>query len=850
MMTNLFDNEPVDTDSTSSIREDYAKLLRQFSELSDDNYEQYLRFNIQQTQLLKAKIAEVDDELNEVTSKINNQLQRHTDTTIDNIRKCQSSLADVQEKLDSLQIIGQLADFQEELGETAAKWALTTISNDREKLCSDVGYELFDSTNQSFPVRRALICQKAKEIIQNLIDGGAKIRLDLTSLSGEKLTIDRHSLNSLKSEFSLHEDRLKYQMDQIWAETFKSESSIRENVEFFDTQQRIFEQNRITLRLNKSGKVIFAEMGASMLVLGIGNEKFRHLEAKTKQLVGFFLKNIVQFSPKTRIDLKIEDIDAKNIRIWSIFSLADKKSYDGEILLSELEKLFEKLGSTFDIDFSTKIVETFSDEFISLSTKFGQNSTKNNHSFTTTSLENNDCSLLSALPPYKLNFKSLFGHYLFNDLLKLVVQNILKPELLASAGFKTEIQKNGQFSEKFTNLLTAARHFKGVMIKNLNIENDQPDELDKFSTEIEKLYMEAKCQNVLSSARQLIMDPNLHDSVDVVVGNDDPKENVKVESKKEKPSTSDWDWDTEDDWDTNTEQKITGDKFQQCKISIAIEKLCRLIRDTLDGADSAKTATETDQLFNLARHCFDLFIAIYIDSHREHMNHMPLHYALAHNNCQYMAHTAAVFASKSSVNDFSPLSDYIPVLKKMAANFWAQFMNERKPHFLECLKMTHFSNLSDNKILAHCRKTLKQCLLQIQSLNKSWNDVWPTIVSLKASSHFARLILNALIDKITVMEDITASDTYLIKEIFEEFLYELEAIFTIDKFCQIGRFCQPEYSKFKELIFVLSSNLQQIEDRWFNGPLAKLMSADEVKRLIRALFQNTDKRAHMLQKIR
>ena len=51
---------------------------------------------------------------------------------------------------------------------------------------------------------------------------------------------------------------------------------------------------------------------------------------------------------------------------------------------------------------------------------------------------------------------------------------------------------------------------------------------------------------------------------------------------------------------------------------------------------------------------------------------------------------------------------------------------------------------------------------------------------------------------------------------------------------------------------MLNASLQEIADRWSEGkgPLAHELGENEVKQLIRALFQNTDRRAAVLAKIR
>ena len=60
-----------------------------------------------------------------------------------------------------------------------------------------------------------------------------------------------------------------------------------------------------------------------------------------------------------------------------------------------------------------------------------------------------------------------------------------------------------------------------------------------------------------------------------------------------------------------------------------------------------------------------------------------------------------------------------------------------------------------------------------------------------------------------------------------------------------------KWNKLQEFMFVLNASLRDIGERWAGGqgPLAAECNAMEVKQLIRALFQNTDRRAAVLAKI-
>lgn len=61
-----------------------------------------------------------------------------------------------------------------------------------------------------------------------------------------------------------------------------------------------------------------------------------------------------------------------------------------------------------------------------------------------------------------------------------------------------------------------------------------------------------------------------------------------------------------------------------------------------------------------------------------------------------------------------------------------------------------------------------------------------------------------------------------------------------------------KWNKLNELMLVLNASLHDIVDRWANGkgPLAAEVGVNDLKQLIRALFQNTDRRAAVLNKIK
>jgi len=109
---------------------------------------------------------------------------------------------------------------------------------------------------------------------------------------------------------------------------------------------------------------------------------------------------------------------------------------------------------------------------------------------------------------------------------------------------------------------------------------------------------------------------------------------------------------------------------------------------------------------------------------------------------------------------------------------------------------------------------------------------------------------------ITTLEDISADDASLLHTLLSSVVERAPDCFQPPVGDPEGK---PElfkhvakWLKFKELLLILNAGLHDIADRWADGkgPLAQEFTGSEVKQLVRALFQNTERRAAVLAKIR
>ena len=111
---------------------------------------------------------------------------------------------------------------------------------------------------------------------------------------------------------------------------------------------------------------------------------------------------------------------------------------------------------------------------------------------------------------------------------------------------------------------------------------------------------------------------------------------------------------------------------------------------------------------------------------------------------------------------------------------------------------------------------------------------------------------------IVALEDIQSTDTHGLCSLITVILDKAPEFFTLDDAGEAGVARASamkhvaKWNRLQELQILLDAKLVDIADRWADGkgPLALEFTANEVKQLIRALFQNSDRRAAALAKIR
>lgn len=163
-----------------------------------------------------------------------------------------------------------------------------------------------------------------------------------------------------------------------------------------------------------------------------------------------------------------------------------------------------------------------------------------------------------------------------------------------------------------------------------------------------------------------------------------------------------------------------------------------------------------------------------------------------------------------------------------------------------------FNDVSSNGKCEEVRKGIQKSMIHITTLSQAYAEVLPTEIHRKAVGTLLNSLVTEVVKGILVLEDIAVDDTTELAGIIRLIVEKgpLALLLNSEETEQISTYCRS-LGKLRELETVLNAGLQDIVDMWDygSGPLAQHFTGVEMRGLIKALFQNTERRATALSKI-
>uniref|UniRef100_A0A671Y7V6 Centromere/kinetochore protein zw10 homolog n=1 Tax=Sparus aurata TaxID=8175 RepID=A0A671Y7V6_SPAAU len=395
------------------------------------------------------------------------------------------------------------------------------------------------------------------------------------------------------------------------------------------------------------------------------------------------------------------------------------------------------------------------------------------------------------------------------------------------------IPSNSSQLEKYNTVIKETEEFE-KSLKELEFLQGDSTDLLKYARDVNCHFASKKCKDVIVAARKL-MTSKMHNTVKITPDYKLrlpklPAPGTEVKVKQET---------------TNEEMTIENSKqlsawslcLPACRISESVQQLMELALNTLFEAVGSST-----YWYNLLK--------------------FPHLAAIQHNNCMYLAHHLLTLGHHFRTHLPEPHSegiatfvDMVPGFKKLGELTFLQLAE-----LLERLSTAHnFCNLDDEDNYIAASKAVRQVIHQLKQLGTVWQDVLPVSIYCKAMGSLLNTAITEVIAKIMMLEDISSEDGEHLHTLCQTIIEEGPLVFIPlaeknknKKYQEEVPLYVKKWSTFKELVIVLRANLQEIVDRWADGkgPLAMEFCSSEVKNLIRALFQNTDRRAVALSKIK
>jgi centromere/kinetochore protein ZW10 len=176
-------------------------------------------------------------------------------------------------------------------------------------------------------------------------------------------------------------------------------------------------------------------------------------------------------------------------------------------------------------------------------------------------------------------------------------------------------------------------------------------------------------------------------------------------------------------------------------------------------------------------------------------------------------------------------------------------MKTQQDSLLEMLKVCGtFTQSTSEDVYENMKKAFNQIVHHLSRLTRLWHKVLPGNIFQKAISKLHNTVLEHVINTTLKMEDISADEANHLHTVFNVL---------IERTPEITQICHPAveltshlWKKFLLITQVLNGDLQEIVALWTEPANREHLDASEVRNLVRALFQNTERRSQALAKIK
>merc|ERR1712226_68316 len=323
--------------------------------------------------------------------------------------------------------------------------------------------------------------------------------------------------------------------------------------------------------------------------------------------------------------------------------------------------------------------------------------------------------------------------------------------------------------------------------------------------------------------------------------------------------------------------------FPEILISSGILKFSELVTVAIEQASQLGNTKYACDLLQCSLDCINMYCSVTSSFEQVHSNGslVPFLSAIQYNNLMYMAHQCMFYglvclkfregAVCSQLGTFrATFMHFVPGLRRKAEELFQLTVSYLCGLLREILNESTFighlaSNLLKNERIEPSKiiKPIEQSFFLLEKLLITWK---PPVLSKNkyklAISYLLDYILKFVVRYCVTLEDITTNDSQVIDKILSNVEKKCELIVTSlleqsknQDSNQRSEFYDNVLTEFNRLLCVkkiLSTSLLDLQTEYLSPDslLRQCISIDEIKNMIRALFQNTEVRSMVLNSIK
>ncbi|VVC39253.1 Hypothetical protein CINCED_3A022987 [Cinara cedri] len=377
---------------------------------------------------------------------------------------------------------------------------------------------------------------------------------------------------------------------------------------------------------------------------------------------------------------------------------------------------------------------------------------------------------------------------------------------------KHDFQKNIDKVLEFNSYLTEIGFFE-----------ESNDELVKYLENIDNLFF-MKISRLYYDQARTIIKKDLHDLVE-----------VNNENK----------WDSDDNIKDDNGFCQNFFSYPQSKVSKSLLELLDLI-ETIASEMSSVPESNAWRYHDILNNITIMYCDIVPFQRCKALEFHPQRSAVLYNNIMYFTRQ---LAEMSPIYKNLLIVHLLEKLKNLASEILHSQCKQQITQIENIVNQSDIISMAVNSNLGYSfEKSISQCYNILSILSTLWKDILPSSIYCKFIGYSCNGLFECIVSKIFTLEDISATSAEQYSSIFNKIVKDIPTLFPEPK--EVHRYIS-KWWQINELIYILSSSMKDIENRWADGkgPLANELKVEQIKCLLKALFQNTDRRAALLKHI-